>query len=273
MQAYPEVLWSCPVCKAPLFAKDSGFACENSHHYDLAKQGYLNLLLANQKKSADPGDNAEMVQARREFLSQGHYGFLMECIVRLVGSEALTTPGKKLLDLGCGEGSYIKYIVDSSPDLRVHACDISKFAIKRASTYVQSANFAVASNYNIPAQSGSQDFVLAVFAPVKFNEVSRVLKAGGTFIRVVPGENHLIEIRRRLYDKVKNSESSPVLTPFSLVDEINESEKVVLQKGDLVNLLKMTPLYWQGDAEEKAKILAQNEMALTFDFSIQVMQC
>ena len=60
--------YSCPLCHAPLARRDNSFICPQRHQFDLAKEGYVNLLPVQFKRSRDPGDSAEMMQARREFL-------------------------------------------------------------------------------------------------------------------------------------------------------------------------------------------------------------
>jgi len=68
----------CPNCKSALHRSDKVLICENGHSFDVAKEGYVNLLLANRKKSLNPGDNKIMMNAREAFLSIGFYDFLME---------------------------------------------------------------------------------------------------------------------------------------------------------------------------------------------------
>ncbi|MEF1296891.1 23S rRNA (guanine(745)-N(1))-methyltransferase, partial [Vibrio parahaemolyticus] len=60
--------YQCPLCHQPLSLTEKTFKCENNHQFDLAKEGYVNLMPAHHKRSKDPGDNKEMMQARRRFL-------------------------------------------------------------------------------------------------------------------------------------------------------------------------------------------------------------
>jgi len=46
------------------------------HSFDIASQGYANLLPVQHKRSRDPGDSKEMVAARRRFLTAGFYSRL-----------------------------------------------------------------------------------------------------------------------------------------------------------------------------------------------------
>jgi 23S rRNA (guanine745-N1)-methyltransferase len=94
--------YSCPLCHAPLERRDNSFICPQRHQFDLAKEGYVNLLPVQFKRSRDPGDSAEMMQARRAFLDAGHYQPLRDAICAYLHTFAPTD----LLDIGCGEGYY-----------------------------------------------------------------------------------------------------------------------------------------------------------------------
>lgn len=87
----------CPVCGKPLTRLGRSAVCENRHSFDYAREGYLFLLRSGAKAH---GDNAAMVKARTAFLSGGHYRFLRDTIVRVLGEQ---TPAV-FADLGCGEG-------------------------------------------------------------------------------------------------------------------------------------------------------------------------
>jgi 23S rRNA (guanine745-N1)-methyltransferase len=138
--------WQCPACKGQLQLHDKQWVCDNKHSFDCAKEGYVNLLLPQHKNSKAPGDNTEMVLARRAFLEQGHYQALADHIAMILlalyandsnGANAIlhdaassdttvtsvTTKGEcvprssinnpllndslNLFDAGCGEGYYL----------------------------------------------------------------------------------------------------------------------------------------------------------------------
>ena len=61
----------CPVCKEKLYAQNKSLVCNNNHTFDIAKSGYVNLLLSKQAGKNVHGDNKLMVRARRDFLSKG----------------------------------------------------------------------------------------------------------------------------------------------------------------------------------------------------------
>ena len=126
---------ACPVCQQTLQQQDNNLRCSAGHSFDRAKQGYWNLLLSHKKKSKDPGDNAEMVQARRDFLDQGHYRQLSDQINQLVLNSLPETPSR-ILDMGCGEGFYTaaleQALSDAGREDALIGLDISKHAVKSA---------------------------------------------------------------------------------------------------------------------------------------------
>ena len=74
----PESLFICPACGAALERDPHVFRCVNGHCFDIAKEGYVNLLPANRRHSSMPGDDREMVNARTSFLNGGWYAPLRD---------------------------------------------------------------------------------------------------------------------------------------------------------------------------------------------------
>jgi 23S rRNA (guanine745-N1)-methyltransferase len=101
----------CPLCHAPLARTDKSYACPQGHRYDMAKEGYVNLLPVQHKRSKDPGDSAEMMQARRAFLDAGHYQPLRDAVAQLLAAK-LADGASAILDIGCGEGYYTAAFAD-----------------------------------------------------------------------------------------------------------------------------------------------------------------
>ena len=54
-------MFICPICKSKLNIDGKTYRCENNHSFDIAKQGYVNLLPVNKKHSDNPGDSKDMV--------------------------------------------------------------------------------------------------------------------------------------------------------------------------------------------------------------------
>ena len=57
----------CPIDASPLMIDGLSLICENGHRFDVARQGYVNLLGPKDKRSKDPGDSKDMVSARAAF--------------------------------------------------------------------------------------------------------------------------------------------------------------------------------------------------------------
>lgn len=95
--------FTCPLCHQPLTQINNSFICPQRHQFDVAKEGYINLLPVQHKRSRDPGDSAEMMQARRAFLDAGHYQPLRDAVISLL-RERLDKSATAILDIGCGEG-------------------------------------------------------------------------------------------------------------------------------------------------------------------------
>ncbi|MBW6453984.1 MAG: hypothetical protein K0A92_09425, partial [Methyloprofundus sp.] len=98
----------CPICQTPLvnILPAQSYECVNNHRFDIAKEGYINLLPAQHKKSKEPGDSKEMMRARRNFLEAGFYQPLAQAISSIIDQYLADTPKLHILDMGCGEGYY-----------------------------------------------------------------------------------------------------------------------------------------------------------------------
>ena len=112
-------LFICPLCQSPLQPAADTWRCDGSlhpkqtvHPFDVARQGYVNLLPVQQKKSKAPGDSQQSIDARKRFLNAGHYQPLNDLICQkmaalLTAKKASLEQKDKLinwLDIGCGEG-------------------------------------------------------------------------------------------------------------------------------------------------------------------------
>ena len=235
-------VFACPHCAAPLVEAGRSAVCTAGHSFDVAREGYLNLLVGGRLPAATtPGDTAESLAARRRFLSTGAYGPVADAVAAAIGH----TDGP-VLDVGCGEGWYLSRI-DSG--LR-HGIDISKKAVQMASRWLPGASFAVASAYRLPVLDGSCAAVFSVFAPHPIEEFERVLGENGTWVTATPGPDHLREMRpshdpgdragarfeRRADPPAGASTSTRVHFELALTDDT------------AADLFAMTPLQWQAGA-------------------------
>jgi 23S rRNA (guanine745-N1)-methyltransferase len=270
--------WKCPSCSNVLSLNNRNWACTNGHSYDVAKEGYVNLLLAQHKNSKQPGDNKEMVNGRRAFLEQGFYQPLADSISKIFNRHLVTLAGQtdvNFFDAGCGEGYYMNQVSQYCKQTGVHiefsGVDISKFAVQKAAKKQPRHHFSVASTFQLPLVNNSQDTVLQIFAPSSELEIHRVLKSSGIWIRVNPAANHLYEFKQALYDNPTEHKTEQVIPEgFVLAQQLNLSFVIQLtEPQQRENLLMMTPYYWSATADKKQK-LVDNLQKFTTDFDICV---
>lgn len=169
----------CPLCQSSMQLSSKTWRCsgdnigqnakQTQHSFDVAKQGYVNLLPVQQKKSTNPGDSQESIEARQRFLAVGHYQCLQSVIAEQVtqllnangthdNSDAIievnndnhsknqslksyggVSPEQALresqtsapvwADIGCGEGYYTLAMAQQQKIKSLIAIDISKPAV------------------------------------------------------------------------------------------------------------------------------------------------
>ncbi len=256
----------CPLDGEPLTLSENTWRCASGHSFDVAKQGYVNLLPVQNKRSKDPGDSKSMVQARATFLAQGYYQPLAEAISELV----LNKGQQNLLDAGCGEGYYLRHVLDNATtnELKVAALDISKWAVLAAAKRDKQSTYMVASNSQIPVAEGSIDTLLCVFGFPVDSEFRRVLKPDGRLLMVDPASEHLAELKQVIYAEVKNK---PERLPVSTEQWRLESERRVTfsvhlpTPAAISNLLVMTPHLYRASSAGRDRAEALNNLTVTVD--------
>ena len=167
----------CPFCQQTLTRTESrSFTCENRHNFDVSKEGYINLLPVNKKKSKSPGDNDMMVKARRDFLEEGFYDPLVMEIKSVINKELkFDSNSITILDSGCGEGYYSEKALNNLDEIKsnIYGTDISKYAVKHAAKRYKDNLYFVSSIYNLPVEKDSIDLILSVFSPNDSKEFGR----------------------------------------------------------------------------------------------------
>ncbi len=275
----------CPVCRELTVRSEAGCQCANKHTFDAARQGYVNFLLSHKKHSKEPGDSREMIQSRRRFLDRGHYDRLSDGINE---AAAGALPGSErgnvcsILDAGCGEGFYLKRLGEllarSSGDpvvFHYYGVDISKYAVQQATQRNRTMNWFVASIIDLPFVHSSLDIVLNVFSPVNFVEFARILKDTGKLVIASPGPRHLNGLREVIYSAAKEHEETDMVEQakglFSLSNRTRVNYQLELKSsGEIMDLLAMTPYYWNIDLSTRSRVEALARLALDVDVMISV---
>lgn len=244
----------CPVCKEQLNKSGNALKCPNNHSFDYAKEGYVNLLLGS-KNGDKKGDSKDSARARNRFLSKNYYICLKNAVTeRMRGT---------VLDICCGEGYYDDY------SGTLYGFDISKEMVRLASKRNKNHNYFVANLADIPIESSSIDTAVHLFAPFNDTEFARVLKPDGTLYCVIPGENHLFEMKQVIYDHpYKNDEKAPESECLKLVSRTKINDKVHINQENLKELFSMTPYFYHTSDMDKAKLNGISELDLTVEFII-----
>lgn len=253
----------CPICGLPLKTTTGGVSCSAGHRFDRARQGYLNLLPVQHKRSRDPGDNQTMVEARRRFLEGGHYA----PVARQLATLAKSCAPRCWLDIGCGEGYYTAAIAEALPRASGFALDISREAVKRACRRTPRVEWLVASMARIPLPDERCDLLISVFSPLDWNEARRLLAPGGRLLRVGPTNDHLIELRRALYTEVRNyvedkhlADLPPDVRPAG-VEQLDYSLDLITPESR-ADLMAMTPHGWRASAQRRGEVV-DNPLCVT----------
>ncbi|MEV5754309.1 putative RNA methyltransferase [Actinoallomurus sp. NPDC052308] len=181
----------CPLCAGDLAVAGAALRCSEGHAFDIARQGYANLLTG--KAHLGTADTPEMVAARADFLGGGHFAPLTELIAERA---AALDPGEGcVLDAGAGTGHYLAAVLDRLPGRPGIALDISKHALRRAAKAHPRIGALVWDVWRpFPVRTGTVSVLIDVFAPRNGAEFHRVLRPGGTLIVVTPAAHHLGEV-------------------------------------------------------------------------------
>lgn len=262
--------YRCPLCRESLSLHDKTFRCQANHCFDLAKEGYVNLLPVQFKHSKNPGDNKAMVNARRSFLEKGYYQPLATRLVAL--AKQFNTLDLPVLDAGCGEGFYTHQHQSSTMD--VYGVDIAKEAIKKAAKKYPSCNFSVATLSQLPFSESYFGTLISIYAPILEAEFTRVLATDGLLITVTPAQQHLYELKALIYKEAQaHDEEKCPIEHLSLIHEENLSYTMTLSSGqDALHLLSMTPFAFKASEEVKQMIQKQSHFVCKADFKIRVFR-
>ncbi len=262
-------LFICPKCKENLFQKGGSLICRNNHCYDIAKEGYVNLMLANDKHSLNPGDNDDMVMSRDMFLNKNHYSNLVKSVSDVISKYKKTI----LLDAGCGTGYYTSIIKKNIENACVYGIDISKKAVKVAAKKDKDISFAVSSVFATPFKDNTFDAIISIFSPLAFDEFDRVLKDDGIVVCVYPGEKHLIELKKIIYgDETILNDKSVSSDKFKSVEKLSVQGYMDLDNDDIFNLVRMTPYFYTTPKEKLDNLNCVSILSVQYDFIIEVFK-
>ncbi len=174
-------------CGSPLVLDGKRWVCAFGHSFDVAREGYTNLLQPQDRRSTSPGDSPATCAARRRWVDRGLVAPLVEAVANLL-------PQGHVLDVGCGEGAAAgAFSARGHPTIGL---DLSPAALRLAAKRHASVSFVVANaDRGLPFLDGSFQAVTSLAARFPAEETHRVLAPGGRAIVAVPGPDDLDGVR------------------------------------------------------------------------------
>ncbi|MBO5305414.1 MAG: methyltransferase domain-containing protein [Clostridia bacterium] len=260
----------CPICKAALdFGNDGkSLICHGDgkkHCYDFSSSGYINFAPPAQSHS---GDSKEAVRARTGFLNGGFYAPIRDAVKSAVKQYA----NGLVIDAGCGEGYYSASLAESAD---VIGFDLSKFGVETAAKRTKGSDnafFGVAGIYDMPLADGGADGVVSIFAPCATEEFRRVLKKDGVLIVACAGKNHLLGLKKAIYDTTyENTEREDMPSDMELIFENNVSYEMKIEEAETItDLFYMTPYYYRTGERDMEKLKALDHLITPVDVLVRV---
>jgi len=280
----------CPLCEGELCAIGKSLVCNGGvkkHNYDIAKEGYVNLLPPGKGKNSHTGDDAEMIRARCRFLGTGAYDRLSDEVASLIAKN-IDSDEVTVVDSGCGEGYHTRRFTKDLTDIHSKkalcaAFDASKHgaaagaksAFKEGLAPKEGAGGSLESDalayffagniFALPVKNSSSDAVVSMFAPIAWEENRRILKNGGILVVAASGRDHLEEMRGVIYEEV--IKKSPEITAgegFDLVDRSSVRYTHTLGTSEEISdLFGMTPFCYKTPKEAADRLRSMPSLTVT----------
>ena len=238
------------------------------HCFDFSSKGYVNFAGSR----GVTGDSKSAVGARTEFLNKGYYEPIANMLVDILKKYK---PQGLVVDAGCGEGYYTQRIYAAG--YQTLGLDLSKFGVhttaSRLKCNVNDSAFAcVSSIFEMPLRDGAADAVVSIFAPCAEGEIGRVLADDGIMVVVSAGKEHLMGLKKALYDNVyENDARADMPEGMTLLEqkELRYSVKIT-GNADILNLFSMTPYYFRTSVSDREKLLGFDMLETDIDIKFSV---
>lgn len=261
----------CPHCGGDLELGEGAARCAAGHSFDVARQGYLNLLPGNARTGT--ADTAAMVRARADFLASGNYAPIAEAVA---GAAVAASPGGDAIDLGAGTGYYLAAVLERLPAARGLALDVSKHALRAAARAHQRIGAVGCDAWaGLPVRDAAAALAINVFAPRDPAELARVLAPGGALVVVTPNRGHLSELvaavgMLTVQERKRERLEGKLGTLFEAVGETAVERTLVLDHADVATLVAMGPSARHLDGQQVAERVAALPDPLAVTLSVTV---
>ena len=261
----------CPVCRSELYKEEKSYFCNGlkRHCFDISAAGHTNLCPGK----ATGGDDKRAVNSRTCFLNLGYYEPIANKICEILSD---LSENASVIDAGCGEGYYTNNIAKKTGAF-VLGFDLSKEAVISASKSakrqgIDNSAFFVGGIYNLPVKDSGADAITNIFAPCAEEEFSRALKNGGRLVVVTAGKNHLLGLKKAIYDNVYTNEERADMPRNMILEEKHELSYVVEIVGSeaIQNLFSMTPYSYRTSEKDMKKLLELTSLKTEIEVDIYV---
>ena len=112
---------------------------------------------------------------------------------------------------------------------------------------------------------------LNIFAPMVESEMARILKKDGIMIYAVPGKNHLMGLKKLLYENVyENEEKHTEYGGFEFLERYSVKSEITVDGEMGINLFKMTPYVYRSPKEAQEILLKAEKLTVNAHFIIYV---
>lgn len=255
--------FKCTICDEGLrVIERKSLVCRNGHCFDIARSGYVNMLTSGGGNSKY--DKALFV-SRHIISEQGFFTPLVEYLAELISDDDIF-----ILDAGCGEGSIIYLLMNELKSMgyenvEASGIDIAKEGVQLAAREHQGLIWMVGDITDIPFLSSQCDIILNILSPSNYKEFRRVLQDDGTLVKVIPGDEYLLELRQILFkdsDKARYSNETTIRhfkEHFNLAANKTLRYEFPIDEENLKEIITMTPLAWSG-GEEKYDIVKRSKL-------------
>ncbi len=247
----------CPHCGCPYERQKQSLICKNSHTVNGNRKGYFNFL----SRPATETYGKSLFESRRRVFDSGLYDRVMSAIFEEIQSN------DTVLDVGCGDGSYLNTLIDRGHRGKCAGVDMSREGIEMASS--GNALWCVADMRHLPFDTHSFDIILDILSPADYEEFRRILKPSGKLIKVIPGAEYLQEIREARHLKGGESPADARLQMKMQIIKTKHIHETTAVNPELwPDILRMTPLNQDLRADELRKMDLSPSQTLTIDLII-----
>lgn len=266
--------FSCPICKSSMeLIQSKSLVCSKNHTFDIAKQGYVNMLM----RSINSQYDKQLFQSRRKIITESNlYAPLHKKISEIIIEKMDEINVCTIFDAGCGEGSHLKMIKNLCENGKITGIglDISKEGIRMAARNDKESIWIVGDLANTPLKDHSCNVILNILSPANYKEFKRLLAPSGLVIKVAPRPKYLKELRVALNLKKDPDTNEKIISlfkdNFSVVEHIELSYSKQISQELFFHLVNMSPLTWNLNEEEKNQMIKLDVSKITIDLDIMV---